>query len=250
MTKLYANIGVGHENQWEVMRTRLVSAAQCNADAVILTKSTPIEIIPDHKKYVSIKSRWGNKSYLEVANNSEISIDNCAKLYELAEHIGIPIIWSVTDTNAAEWVKDNTPCSQIKIHFDSSNNWDLINYCKNSFAEIMYCYTGKHVEQLLAFYKSKRELATVSLYHTVAKFPAKVEEINLQKINQIKKHLYVNIGYEGRCPDIFPDCAVLFKDIDYIEKYLGDDDSEGAILSPQKFYDFFVNMNQLEVANG
>ena len=60
-----------------------------------------------------------------------------------------------------------------------------------------------------------------------------------------------NIGFEGRCEAIYPDCAVALKNINYIEKYLGDEEEfNPAVLSHQKFYDFFVNMNQLEIANG
>ena len=59
------------------------------------------------------------------------------------------------------------------------------------------------------------------------------------------------IGYEGRTADIYPDCAIALKDVNFIEKYLGDDDTpEGPVLTPKRFYDFFINLNQLEVANG
>ena len=77
--------------------------------------------------------------------------------------------------------------------------------------------------------------------------------LNLNKIEQIKQYdKLVNVGYEGRCAGLFPDCAVVFKTPDYIEKFLGDpgEDYNEAILTPNDFYDFFVNMNQLEIANG
>ena len=90
----------------------------------------------------------------------------------------------------------------------------------------------------------------VNLQHSTIKFPPQVEELNLDVIEKYKSRPHVGVGYEGRCEDIFPDCAVVFKNVDFIEKFLGDDDSTGAVLSPQKFYDFFVNMNQLEIANG
>ena len=54
MIKLYANIGLAHENNWEVIKKRIVSAAQCNADAIVITKSSPRIVIPENKKYVSI----------------------------------------------------------------------------------------------------------------------------------------------------------------------------------------------------
>ena len=64
MTKLYANIGVGHENKISVLESRLIAAAQCNADAVVISNSTPSLLIPEEKKYVSIPSLWGHLPYI------------------------------------------------------------------------------------------------------------------------------------------------------------------------------------------
>ena len=72
MIKLFANIGIGHENDWQTIKGRVVAAAQCNADALVITKSTPDVIIPKHKRYVAMESKWGELPYIEVANKSEL----------------------------------------------------------------------------------------------------------------------------------------------------------------------------------
>ena len=42
------------------------------------------------------------------------------------------------------------------------------------------------------------------------------------------------------------------KNVDFIEKYLGDEagDLGEAVLTPERFYDMFINLNQIEIANG
>ena len=81
MIELYANIGIGHENDWEVIKSRVVAAAQCNADAVVMTKTTPKLSIPENKKYVGIQSKWGFIPYIEAAQKSELDDLNCKKLF-------------------------------------------------------------------------------------------------------------------------------------------------------------------------
>ena len=115
MIDLYANIGIGHENDWEVLKSRIVAAAQCNADALVITKSTPSVIIPEHKKYLAIDSKWGELPYLEVANKSEIDELNIRKFNKLTEQIGIPVIWCITDTHAGDWVKEHTAVSYTHL---------------------------------------------------------------------------------------------------------------------------------------
>ena len=53
MINLYANIGIGHENDWNNIKDRVVSAAQCNADAIIINKATPTLSIPEEKVNVN-----------------------------------------------------------------------------------------------------------------------------------------------------------------------------------------------------
>ena len=65
MADLYANISIGHENDWNVLEKRIIAAAQCHSDAIVISKATPEFTIPKNKKYVSIKSKWGNLHYLE-----------------------------------------------------------------------------------------------------------------------------------------------------------------------------------------
>ena len=81
--ELFANISIGHENDFDVLHKRIVAAAQCNADAVVLSKSTPHLAIQPNKQYLQIDSKWGSLPYLEVAKRSEIDEENCEKVLNL-----------------------------------------------------------------------------------------------------------------------------------------------------------------------
>jgi len=251
MIELYANIGIGHENDWEVIKSRVVAAAQCNADAVVMTKTTPKLSIPENKKYVGIQSKWGFIPYIEAAQKSELDDLNCKKLLDLTKQIGIPLIWCVTDTEAGEWVKERTKAQDVKIHFDSREDWELVEFCFNNFHVVRYTGTDENIQKLYDKYNRTQRGERLYIYHTAFKFPTQIEELKLSRIEDLRKKFpHARIGYEGRCEDVYPDCAVALKNVEYIEKYLGDEEEfNTAVLTHQKFYDFFVNMNQLEVAN-
>jgi len=245
MTKLYANIGVGHENKISVLEARLIAAAQCNADAVVITKSTPSLLIPHEKKYVSIPSRWGHLPYLEVAKRSELDAESASHISHLAKQIGIPIIWSVTDSQAAEFVKEHCDAKTVKIHYSAINLYELVRFCKDNFSNVIFSHNN--VEEISVLYPHKHK---VTVYYTSDQFPSKPAEMNLLTINKLLSQGYI-VGYESRDVGIFPSVAVAYKGVDYIEKYLGDDDSDNAaILTPQQFYDYFKNLEILEIANG
>ncbi len=250
-TELYANISIGHENDWACIKSRIIAAAQCNADAVVLSKSTPHLAIQPNKQYVKIDSKWGTLPYIDVAIKSEVDELTCYKIMRLIEDIGIPIIWSVTDCTAAEWIKRIIAPDTIKVHYDSRDDLSLVTFVADSFQYITYGGNDELIDYLLKRLVKPKFKKRVKLLHSANKFPPTIEELNLDVLEAYKSRPHVRVGYEGRCEGLFPDCAVVFKNIDFIEKFLGDEESDNpAVLSHKEFYDFFINMNQLEIANG
>lgn len=246
MAKLYANIGVGHENKTSVLEARLIAAAQCNADAVVITKSTPSLLIPHEKKYVSIPSRWGHLPYLEVAKRSELDYTTATHIVNLAKQIGIPIVWSVTDSQSAEFVKEYCNATTVKLHHNSINLYELSRFCKDNFTEVIF--NMKHSEEYSVLYAKSRK--GLQIYYSTEEFPPSIDQLEYSKMDKLIKQGFT-VGYESREPGVFPSVALAYKGVAFIEKYLGDEDSDNAsLLTPEQFYDYYKNLEILEIANG
>jgi sialic acid synthase SpsE len=202
-------------------------------------------LIPEEKKYISIPSRWGHLPYLEVAKRSELDVHTAVEFTRLAKHIGIPVIWSVTDSTAAEFVKEYCNATTVKLHHNAINIYELSRFCKDNFSNIIFNY--KHLTDANILFPHKHK---VTVYYTTDDFPPILEEINLNTIDKLLAQKY-RVGYESKDAGIFPSVAVAYKGVEYIEKYLGDDSSDNAsVLTPEQFYGYFKNLEIMEVANG
>jgi len=249
MTKLYANISVDHQHQNHILEGRIVAAAQCNADAVVIHKTTPGLIIPEEKKYVPVSSRWGTLSYIDFAKRCELDDECVDHIIQLCQRIGIPIIWCVTDNTSAEYIKNHTDCDTIKIHSSAVNSNDLAVFCSNNFEYVIYPHSLE--DYTLSYYKKSKDKNRYSLYYT----PESDDIINLENLNfktlDSLKNSHLNVGYESRTNTLFPCVATAYKGIEYIEKYLGEyDNSNNSVMNPQQLYDLYKNLEILEVANG
>jgi sialic acid synthase SpsE len=243
--KLFANISVGHENSKSVLDARIVAAAQCNADAVVLTKTTPRLVIPDEKKYVAIQSKWGTKPYIEVAKLSELNQDTTEHVTNLCESIGIQLIWSVTDQEALQFVKDHSNINELKIHNDAVGIEELLPVC---YSTINYTYFPyKHIDLVNHYYQRKRK--KFALYHTTEGFAPEIEELKLSVLDKIK-HLNYNTGYESKEAGIFPAMATMYKGIEYLEAYLGESSNNmPGVLTPHQLFDLWNSCNILLTAD-
>jgi sialic acid synthase SpsE len=246
MTKLYANISLTHHNSRDRLTQRMITAAQCNADAVVINKSTPAITMPADKKYVSISSIWGNLPYIEVANRCEISFENAEYVYDLSKKIGIPIIWCVTDSMAAEFVKEYCENSTVKLHRESVHIYDLARFCKTNFKNVIYSHI--HHTEYDSLYSGNRKGHTV--YYSTEQFPSSLDQLKYHTIDELIKRGH-SVGYECRETGMFPNISLAYRGVEFIEKYLGDDDSDNAcVLTPEQFYEYFKNLELMEIANG
>lgn len=243
--KLHANIGVTHNNDWQLLQQRIVNAAQCNADAIVINKSTPHLMIAEEKKYLALESPWGTLPYIEVAKLAELSAENAVKVTQLAGQIGIPVIWSVTDSDAAQFVKEHCAATTVKLHFDAVNPYELSRYCNDNFEHVIFSHT--HLEHALAIHKKR--FHKFSVYYTTRQFPPTLEQMQLRHIDALIAQ-GMQVGYEGREAGIFPAMAVAYKGVNFLEKYLGEAEMNNpSILTAEQFYDLFNSMSIMEQAD-
>lgn len=249
MAKLYANISIGHENDPGVLEARIIAAAQCSADAVVLSKCTPSLVVPENKKYVPISSKWGTLPYLEVARRSEVTASTVAHVIHICNHIGIPLVWSVTDSTAAEFVKEYANPELIKVHNDSPNILEISKFCRRTFDKVLHNY---RVADEINLWYTHKERSKYSIYYTTNNFPPAIEELEYSKLDKLKSQFPgVNVAYESREGSMFPNITLYYRGLEYIEKYLGDDDSTNScVLTPQQLFEYYKNFELLETANG
>lgn len=237
--KIFANISVGHENSKSVLDGRIVAAAQCNVDAIVLTKTTPRLLIEEEKKYVAIQSKWGTKPYLEVANLSELNKDTTQHVTDLCESIGIPLIWSVTDIDALQFVTEHSKVNEVKIHNDCIDSDLLIAHCNQ---HVSYAHYPQHVlDTVIHYYKKK--VKRFSVYHTTKMYAPEIDQLELSKLDKLK-FLNYTTGYESKEAGIFPAMSTMYKGIDYLEVHLGEDEENmPGQLTPHQLFDLWNSCN-------
>ena len=140
-----------------------------------------------------------------------------------------------------QFVKDYSTVNELKIHNDAVDAEELMPVCYSTITYTYFPY--KHMDLVNRYYQRKRK--KFAIYHTTEGFAPEIEELNLSVLDKIK-HLNYTTGYESKEAGIFPAMATMYKGINYLEAYLGDEkENMPGVLEPAQFFDLWNSCNIL-----
>ena len=101
----------------------------------------------------------------------------------------------------------------------------------------------KHIDIVNKYYQRKHKRFAV--YHTTEGYAPEVNELQLETLDKMK-FLNYTTGYESKEAGIFPAMATMYKGIDYLEAYVGEDqENMPGVLTPHQFFDLWNSCNIL-----
>jgi len=241
MIKIIAEIGWNHMGDMNLAEKMIKAASNAGADfAKFQTWSV---------KYLK-PGPWDHDGRLEIYKQAELNEDKHQYLKQVCEANNINFltsIFNVKDKNMLKRINE----AIIKVPSHEIYNKNLIKSLDGEFENILIS-TGasnwSEIEQVTKLIKKSHLI----LMHCVSAYPCNVENINLPRINELKK-LSKDVGYSGHLCGIEDAIAAMGYGVKYIEKHFTIDrflpgrDNQFAILPDQLEYicDYRNNLTKM-----
>ena len=149
----------------------------------------------------------------------------------------------------------------IKIPSMENTNYELLNFCNKNFDMVMVSTGTAKFSEILRLKKIFRK-NKVHILHCTSSYPCLSKNLNLPKIELLKKH-FTSVGFSDHSIGVYASFIAMSYKIDFIEKHFTLDkklpgrDNKFAILPEElnqlsnfrKFYknaNKFINKNFLE----
>ena len=223
-TKIIAEIGWNHMGDIGLAKTMIISAAQAGADyAKFQTWST---------KYLR-RGPWDEDGRTNIYNKAQLSQQDHFELSEFCRTQGIKFLTSVFNVNDVEWLFD-LKMETIKIPSHEIYNKKLLSKVDGEFDTVIISTGAAKWDEVKTVTKIINKSQLI-LMHCVSSYPCLSEQINLPRINQLKK-LCKFVGYSGHYQGIDDAIAAMGYGISFLEKHFTIDnnlpgrDNEFAIL--------------------
>lgn len=205
--KIIAEIGWNHMGDMSLAKKMIIEAKKAGADfAKFQTWSTK-----------TLKSgSWDNDGRLQIYKKAELSINQHKELIGYCKLKKINFLTSVFNVNDVNWLK-KLNLKFIKIPSPEMHNQELLKAVDGNFKHVI-ASTGTATWNEIKQVKKIIKKSKLTLLHCVSSYPANLENINLPKINEIRK-IHKSVGYSGHYAGLFDAIASLEYNPDFIEKH-------------------------------
>lgn len=194
-----------------------------------------------------VDGEWDNDGRREIYINAELSYENHVFLKNKCQENDIDFLSSAFSVEDAELLVE-LGCESIKIPSFEVNNFELLEYCKKNFKEIIVS-TGTATEAEIVELKNLFNdwEGNLIVMHCVSAYPCEAQNINLPRINHLKKY-FKNVGFSDHTQGIKSTISALDLEPIVIEKHFTIDkelpgrDNKFAILPEEmKFLNEYID---------
>jgi len=241
MVDLIAEIGWNHMGDINLAEKMVVAAKSAGA--------THAKFQTWHEKNLK-EGPWDLDGRKEIYKKAELSLSDFLNLKMICESNDIKFLTSIfsrTDIHDMAKIYDK----EIKIPSHEIYNTDLIDECCRYFDKL-YVSTGASKEdELKKIVKILRDSGKeFVLMHCVSSYPCPDENVNLPRINHLKK-FHNKVGFSDHTPDIQASIYSLSYGVEVIEKHFTIDndlpgrDNKFALL-PKKLNEIYLNIERFK----
>jgi len=269
-TYIVAEIGINHNGSIALAKEMIDIAVSAGCDAVKFQTRDPNICVPENQKNLVRSTPWGTITYLRYKKHLELQISDYYEIDRYCKIKGIDWSTSVWDENAFEIMSGNFELPWIKIPSALMLNFGMIEKCIKRYPRTIISTgmsTNIELMQLLMFLKMFKEEhgcldKNVTLMHSVAEYPTKVENVNLSMIKTLQHLCHANgiyivdeFGYSGHECGLVTTMAAILVGATIIERHITLDKNsfgtdQSSSIEPSGVFKLVKGIRDIELAYG
>lgn len=195
---IIAEISGNHNQDFKKAKKLVEEACKAGVDAVKLQTYTPDTLtINSSKKWFQIKVNpsWKGKTLYQLYKEAYTPWEWQPKLKKIAENYGVPLFSTPYDKTAVDFL-EKMNVSAYKVASFEIGDIELLKKIASTKKPVIISRGMASIEEIRLALKTLRENGAfkIAVLHCVSSYPAKIEEMNLATIPDIKKRFNVVSG--------------------------------------------------------
>ena len=283
-TYIIAEAGVNHNGSFSMAKKLIDVVKEAGADAVKFQTFRAENLVTKEARQAEyqVENLGEATSQFEMLKKLELSFDEFASLKDYCDNIGIEFLSTPFDYDSVDFLVDQLQMQTVKIPSGELTNSPFIHYIATKQKK-MIISTGMatideihealsfvayglarpdadvSIDSVHSFYKTNEAKAIlqkfVTVLHCTTEYPAPLETINLNAMNQLSEELGLPIGFSDHSEGITIPIAAISMGATVIEKHFTLDRTlpgpdHVASLEPSELAAMVEGIRQVECALG
>ncbi len=223
-TYIIAEVGPNHQGSLNIAKDYIKKLSSIGVDAVKFQIGIADEIYSNDAfkpKYQQSKKNR-SKNILTLAKKRLLKFDNFKSLYKECKKHKVDFICSAFDLKSLKFLFKHTSFPFFKIASGEIHSLDTLNFISRKKKPILLS-TG--MSSLLDIKKSLKILnkfhkQDIIILHCVSNYPTKIDNLNLNFINTLKKKFNYHVGFSDHSQELLPSLLAVSLGAKVIEKHV------------------------------
>ncbi len=258
-TKFIAEIGVNHNGSIKIAKRLIDEAVKVGADYVKFQVYKTDLLVAKKAQSAPYQRSRTNSNQHKLLKKYEFSQKFHTLLFRYCKKKNIPYLASPFDIDSAKFLINELKLKTIKIASGEIQSFDILEYLSKFNIKVFLSTGGsslKDVDQAIKILtKNKLKKKNITILHCTSSYPAKINEINLNVIETLKKKFKLQIGYSDHSEGILISLLATIMGVSIIERHItlnkkmnGPD--HGSSLEPSELKDLINKVKNLKVILG
>lgn len=265
MNNIYivAEIGCNHNGSIEIAREMIQQAKIANVDAVKFQTFKADKLISSiaPKAEYQIKNTGEVESQLEMTRKLELGHDDYIGLMNYAKELGLDVFSTPFDMDSVEFLASlqqkvwKIPSGEL-LNLPYLEKIAQLNIPDMQIVLSTGMATIDEIKQCVAILRNNIAAKDITILHCNTEYPTPFEDVNLNAINDLKKHFpEYSIGFSDHSSGFYAALAAVPFGITFIEKHFTlDKNMPGpdhlASITPDELKHLCLGVRAVEVALG
>lgn len=252
--KIIAEIGPNHNGSLKLAQKILTQLHKTSVDIVKFQLGNPHDIYSKDSIFANYQKNTKYKNPILLSKKNQLSQKSHVLLKKLCNKLDITYACTAFDLKSLIFLDKKLNIPFFKIASGEIHSLDMLEYISKSPKPVILS-TGmssiKDISQSLKILK-KYKKKNISLLHCVSSYPTKIEEMNLQRINILKKKFNLEVGLSDHSLSMTPaiiavsmGATIIEKHVTYNKKLRGPDHQ--ASLEINEFNNFVNMIRETEI---
>ena len=222
-TLIIAEVGPNHNGSIKIAKKIVRKLSSIDIDAIKFQLGDPEEVYSDDAFKANYQKKNDKENSVKaMSKKNQLSKSEHIEISNFCNKFGISYACTAFDLKSLKFLNNNFKLPFFKIPSGEVASLDLINYMSKQKKPIILS-TGMSDFEEIKKIKSKLEKYhknKITILHCVSEYPAKIKNVNLNILDELKRRFKCDIGYSDHSNEEETCISAVAKGATIIEKHV------------------------------